>query len=450
MVAMLGDRARDRRRPAGPRRRAAVLRRVPGAALRGDGPPDATSSLGLLLFLAGVARPVQPVRRTSSSGSTSGSTPSPTRSSRLPDGPGAVRVRTRRPARRRASARACPTIGGRRRSPPCTRTTRSPRIGEELGPDRPAGDPRACTSSSSSEGCGSPPRRTTTSGRCSRRASPLVVGVQAFIIAAGNLKLIPLTGITLPFISYGGSSLLANALVVGLLLALSDRGAEPPAAPREPASTPSARFRHGRHRVSGPWRPQPHGARRGPPADRPNVFRTGIAITLAFAILAVGAGYWQVVEAQRLSDGPRQPRRHRDRRRALRGPIEDRNGRWLARSTRDDNGEATARVPGRHREPRGRVRVAAVRDHGPRAHLQRGAAGPVRARTRGRPAPQVRRRPDQRRSGSVCPSTCGSSGRPCEASGKDAGAVVMLDPRPARSSRSRRRRSTTRRRSQTP
>jgi cell division protein FtsW (lipid II flippase) len=52
----------------------------------------------------------------------------------------------------------------------------------------------------------------------------LVIVLQAALIIGGNLKLVPLTGITLPFVSYGGSSLLANAIVVGLLLALSDRG----------------------------------------------------------------------------------------------------------------------------------------------------------------------------------------------------------------------------------
>ncbi len=60
----------------------------------------------------------------------------------------------------------------------------------------------------------------------------LVVVVQAAIIVGGDIKLVPLTGITLPFVSYGGSSLVANALVVGLLLALSDRGVEPPPPPK--------------------------------------------------------------------------------------------------------------------------------------------------------------------------------------------------------------------------
>jgi cell division protein FtsW (lipid II flippase) len=56
----------------------------------------------------------------------------------------------------------------------------------------------------------------------------LVVVVQAAIICGGNLRVVPLTGITLPLISYGGSSLLVNGAVIGLLLALSDRAVEPP------------------------------------------------------------------------------------------------------------------------------------------------------------------------------------------------------------------------------
>lgn len=49
--------------------------------------------------------------------------------------------------------------------------------------------------------------------------------LQTLIIIAGNTKLVPLTGITLPFVSYGGSSVVASFLMIGLLLSVSHRSA---------------------------------------------------------------------------------------------------------------------------------------------------------------------------------------------------------------------------------
>ena len=55
--------------------------------------------------------------------------------------------------------------------------------------------------------------------------------LQTFIIVGGVLRVMPLTGITLTFVSYGGTSVVSNFLLLALLLLVSDRANRP----REPA-----------------------------------------------------------------------------------------------------------------------------------------------------------------------------------------------------------------------
>jgi cell division protein FtsW (lipid II flippase)/cell division protein FtsI/penicillin-binding protein 2 len=144
-----------------------------------------------------------------------------------------------------------------------------------------------------------------------------LLGLQAWIIIAGNSKLIPLTGVTLPFVSYGGSSLLSSFIALALLTTVSrDQNPSSPRPPAAPATRPSALDHL-------------------PLANLP-LYRIGLSLLAAFAGLALVNGYWGLARRDVLRAREDNPRLVEAEQRVRRGPILDRHGVVLARSWADE------------------------------------------------------------------------------------------------------------------
>jgi len=146
-----------------------------------------------------------------------------------------------------------------------------------------------------------------------------LLGCQSILIIGGGLRLLPLTGVTLPWMSYGGSSLLGSMIMLGFLLILSNRA---------PAAAADVR------------------------PDRP-VRVLSVIFLLAFAAAGVSAGWWGIYRAPVLRVRTDNYRRVLHDRRARRGDLFDRNGLPLAVTagvagayTREYPGPASAPVVG--------------------------------------------------------------------------------------------------------